>query len=51
MGIQAFRDLQHLCHVTHPSEYLDNWLMTLVKSCHSKADAQDGKFKLPPEKE
>jgi len=51
MGIQAFRYLQHLCHVTHPREYPDDWLMALDKSCHSKADAQDGDFKLPLEKE
>jgi hypothetical protein len=29
-----------------PSDYPD-WLMTLDKSCHSKADAQDGDFKYP----
>lgn len=34
-----------------PSDYPDDWLMTLDKSCHSKADAQDGDFKLPPKEE
>jgi 5-methylcytosine-specific restriction endonuclease McrA len=26
----------------------DEWLMTLDKSCHSKADMSDGVFKYPP---
>jgi len=34
-----------------PNDYPDDWLMTLDKSCHSKADAQDGDFKLPPKEE
>jgi hypothetical protein len=34
-----------------PSDYPDSWLMTLDKSCHTKADAQPGTFKLPPKKE
>ena len=32
----------------NPSEYPDDWLMTLCKSCHSKADASGGDFKFPP---
>ena len=51
IGIQAYRDLQHLRHVTHPNDYPDDWLMTLDKSCHSKADAQDDEFKLHPTEE
>ncbi|MFW9962332.1 MAG: HNH endonuclease [Candidatus Sifarchaeia archaeon] len=31
-----------------PSEYPENWLMTLCKSCHSKTEAGDGVFKIPP---
>jgi 5-methylcytosine-specific restriction endonuclease McrA len=31
-----------------PNDYPDDWLVTLDKSCHTKADAQDGEFKLPP---
>jgi len=31
-----------------PAEYPDDWLLTLDKSCHSKADAQPDEFKLPP---
>ena len=31
-----------------PSEYPDSWLMTLDKSCHSKADMTNGVFKYPP---
>jgi len=45
----AFGDLHHLRHATLPNDYPDDWLMTLDKSCHSKADAQDGDFKYPPE--
>jgi len=31
-----------------PADYPDDWLMTLDKSCHSKADSQSGDFKFPP---
>ena len=34
-----------------PKEYPDSWLMTLDKSCHTRADAQPGVFKRPPKKE
>ena len=35
----------------NPGDYPDSWLMTLDKSCHSKANAQPGEFKLPPKEE
>jgi len=31
-----------------PSDYPNSWLMTLDKSCHTKADTQPGVFKRPP---
>ncbi len=34
-----------------PNEYPDSLLITLDKSCHSKADAQSGAYKLPPNEE
>ena len=48
MEANAFGDLHHLRHVTLPNDYPDDWLMSLDKSCHSKADAQDEDFKYPP---
>ncbi|MGY5855441.1 MAG: hypothetical protein RTS72_02500 [Candidatus Thorarchaeota archaeon] len=34
-----------------PSDYPNEWLKTLDKSCHSKADMSDGVFKYPPREE
>ena len=45
--VDAFRYMQLLPHVTHPNDYPDDLLITLDKSCHTKADAQDGDFKYP----